>query len=205
MQKGIFIETVLIRANGGVITDESSILRADIRAYASAALNYSIMQGYYTGIKTEGNRDLSSLFYGYFPQLAISKDTQRNNTAYIVPPKGTIALPSNQGIRFITDDCENTFKPLPDNAMHNLNFYLKLMPGTQFFRLTPGKIYLYNIGKLLGKVNLTMIVRFEDLAMTDELPIPAGLEDQTIELCVQFVTGQRQLPADRKNDERDLN
>lgn len=205
MTKGKFIDTILIRVNGGVLNDESAVWRQDIRAYLSAAVNYCIMQGYYTGIKSEGNRDLSAIFYGYFPTIAISKDATKNNRAYITLPKGTIALPRNQGIRFVTDVNEKTFKPLSDNSIHSIKHYERMFPDVSYFRLEGKKIYLYNINPLLESVNLTMIVNVDDLDSTDDLPIPAGLEDQAIDLCVQFFTGERQLPADEKNDKTDIN
>ena len=50
-----------------------------------------------------------------------------------------------------------------------------------------------------------MVVDVDDLLPTDELPIQAGMEMEAIEMCVQFMTGQRQIPADMKNDKKDLN
>lgn len=205
MTKEKFIDTVLIRVGGGTINDESAVWKQDIRAYMSAAINYTVAAGYNVNIKNEGNRDLSAVFYGYFPGLTLSKDSTKNNRRYITLPKGTIALPRNQGIRFVTDNCENTYKPLSDASMGSIKHYEKQFPGVSFFRLEKRKIYLYNIGPLVESLNLTMIVSVDDLDPTDELPIPAGMEPDAIDIAVQFFTGERQLPSDEKNDKTDIN
>lgn len=205
MTKSRFAELVLIRVNGGRLNDNSSTDRRDIKAYLPAAVNYAMMAGYNLEIKGEGDRDFSSLFYGYFPQQAVLVDTDRHNWIYIVDPAGGIALPRNQDIRSIEDDLGNTYKPLPDNAMKSLNYYLPLMDGIGFYRREGKKIYLFNAPKLIKHINASRIVDCDSLTDDDLLPIPAGLEKIAMDICYEFITGIRQIPADRKNDKRDLN
>lgn len=205
MKKGVFRETIFLRINGGQLNDSSSVQRRDIDAYMPVAINYAMMAGYGNTIKEEEIRDFSSLFYGYFPDLPILTDSTRQNWKYITLPKGTVALPKNQGIRSIEDDCGINFKPVSDNSFRTINHWIKIFVGEKYFRLEKDKIYLWNIGKLTKVVNLSMIVRVDDLTDDDELPIEAGLEGKAIDICVDYFLNQRHEPADRKNDQRDLN
>jgi hypothetical protein len=206
MTKGKFTETVLLKIEGFQLNDSSSVQRRDIRAYLPAAVNYAMMAGYNINIQVEGNRDFSSVFYGYFPALAISKDTTRHNWKYITLPKGTIALPKNQGIRSIEDGSGYNLKPLSDNAFRTINSWLETYKGDGYYRLEGNKIYLFNISAIATVINLSMIVDTDSLTDDDILPIPAGLEGRAIDICYEFLTGVRQLPpADRKSDERDIN
>lgn len=205
MKKGIFIELVLLRINGGQLNDSSSVDRRDIRAYLPAAVNYAMIEGYRVNIREEGNRDFSSLFYGYFPDNAIQVDTARHNWKYIVLPKAVPALPRNQGIRSIEDGCGYSLKPLSDNAFRQIGHFKKVFAGDKYYRLEGQKIYLFNLPSVTTTIPVSLIVDSNALTDDDELPIPAGLEGKAIDICVEFITGERQVPADRKSDERDLN
>lgn len=204
MTKEIFRENVFLRVNGGVLTEQSSIDRRDIDAYAPAAINEAMLGGYALEVRGEGDRDFSSLFYGYFPDQPILIDANRHNWKYIVDTAG-VALPLNQDIRSIEDNLGNTYKPLPDNAMKTLNYYLPQMEGIGFYRREGGKIYIFNAPPLVKTINKSRIVNYESLADTDILPIPAGLEKAAINTCYEWIAGIRQAPADRVNDTRDLN
>lgn len=205
MLKGVFIDLVLIRISGGQLNDSSSIQREDIRSYMPAAINYVVSAAYNTDISVEGHRDYPSLFYGYFPAVAILTDTARHNWKYIVRPSGTIPMPKNQGIRAVEDGCGHTLKPLSDNNFRVIDWLLKTFPGEKYFRPEGKKIYLFGLPAPTNNIGVSLIVDCDSLADTDELPIQAGLEGKAIDICVEFITGERQMPADRKSDERDLN
>lgn len=205
MLKSRFRELVFIKVNGGHITDQSDVDRRTINAYIPAAVNLAMLQGYTLEIKEEGDRDFSSLFYGYFPTMTIQPDATRHNWMYFTHPKAGIALPRNQDIRQVEDNLGNTYIALPDSAMKNLSYYLPLMEGIGFYRREQTKIYLFNAPPLVQSINFSCIVDCDALADTDILPIPAGLEAEAIQNCYEFISGIRQLPADRKNDKRDIN
>jgi len=205
MVKGIFIEQVLLRVNGGVLNDSSSLKRAEIRKYVPAAINYVLTASYNITLQQEGNRDMSSLFYGYFANQTILKDASRHNWAYIAYPKATIAFANNQGIRGIEDGDGNQFKPLSDNAFRTINQYKDIFTGAKYYRPEQIGIYLFNQGTLTTNVGLTMIVDSDALLDTDVLPLPAGLEGKAIDICVEFFTGQREIPAKKVDDKTDIN
>lgn len=205
MIKGRFIELVLLRINGGHLPVEASVQRRDIRAYLPAAVNYAMTAGYNINIQVEENRDFSSLFYGYFPTNTVYKDINRHNWMYITLPKATVALPKNQGIRSVEDGCGYSLKPLSDNAFRTIKHYSKILNGDKYYRLEGSKIYLFNLPPVTTSVPVSLIVDSAALTDNDELPIPAGLEGKAIDICVEFITGERQMPADRKSDTRDIN
>lgn len=205
MTKGIFKELVLLKVNGGQLNDSSSVDRRDINAYIPAAINFVMIEAYRVNIQIEGARDFPSFFYGYFPTNAILIDTARHNWKYIVAPKAYVPLPRNQGIRSIEDGCGYNLKPLTDNAFRQIGHMHKILNGDKYYRPEGMKIYLWNLPVPTTSVPCSLIIDSSALTDTDELPIQAGLEGKAIDICVEFITGERQMPADRKSDERDVN
>lgn len=203
MTKGVLKELVLITLNGGTLNDESAILRVDIEAYLPAAVNYAMSKAYNINLQVEGYRDMSSLFYGSFPNLNIVRPD--GLPPRVLLPKGTVALPRNQGVRFVLDNCGNTYTPLQDADLHTVKYYSGILSCERFFRLKQTWIDLFNVHPLAEKVGMEMIVRTEDLLDTDELPIQAGLEDDVIALCVKRFSPQREIEADKINNSVDIN
>lgn len=204
--KGRFVEQVLLRINGGQLNDDASVKREDIESYVPAAVNYTLTASRNIELGTENDRDLSSLFYGYFSDLPINVDAARHNWKYVNMPKGTIAMYANEGIRSVEDGCGVPFKPLTDNAMKTIHYYQEIF-GERYYRLESGKrIYLFGINPVMSVLpGLSMIVDVDELGDDDILPIMAGMEGKAIDACVEFFTGERHEPADRKNDQRDIN
>lgn len=205
MQKGVFRELVLLRINGGKLTDESAVQRRDIDAYLPAAINYVVTQGLFSNIKSEGDRELPNAFYAYYDALPIIIDSARYKKPYFELPKKPVPLVKNQGIRMVLDDCGNRYYPLSDTDYGNADYYSELFPNQRFYRQVGMRMYLWNAPVLAEQLNCELVVSAEDLLDTDELPIQAGLEQQAIDICVQFMTGQRSVEADLKNDKKDLN
>lgn len=205
MTRGRFIELAVLQANGGVLNDESNVKRKDILAFMPAAINYAMVTGYRQALNESGIRDFSGNFYGYFSDLPLLTDATKGDRKYFVLPKGIAPFAHNQAIRSVTNGCEGTFKPIPDGSYPTINYYTKIFTNTGFYKLEKDRVYLYNEPKLMDTISCTLIVRSEDLADTDELPIPAGLEYMAIDMAVAFATGQKQVPADTKNDKKDIN
>lgn len=201
MKKGVFRELVNLRVNGGNLTDESSVETVDIDAYLPSAVNYIMTTGRNKHLAQDGDRDIPSMFYGSFNNITINKSTDSH---YIEYPKGAIALYGNEGIRYVKDNCGNTYSPLSDSDMHTVNYYKdKMQLG--FYRPKKDYIQVWETNPLVETMDLEMIVRVEDLEDDDELPIEAGMESQALELCVQWFTGERQMPSDKLNNKSDIN
>lgn len=203
MLKGIFIETVLLRINGGVLTDESATQRVDIEAYLPAAVNWAMNKSYNINLQVEGDRDYPSVFYASFSGLTIDRTTRR---PFITLPYNVVPFYGNQGLRYITDNCGNTYTPLSDSDLHTIEYYEKKMLDMKFYRLKQNKkVELWGLNPLAQELNGEYIIRVDELTDEDELPIQAGVEMEAIDICVQFMTGQRQIPADRNVNKVDIN
>lgn len=202
MQKGIFRELVWIKVNGGSMNPNSAVQRVDIDAYMPAAINWAVSAGRNINIAQEGNRDYPSMFYGSFSNRTIDR-TER--VPFITLPKGYVPLPSNEGIRSIVDNCGNTYAPLSDSDRRMIKSYVPLLPDLKAYYPIGSKIELYGINPLIEKLTGEIIVRAEDLDDEDELPIQAGIEKDAIQICFEFVVGQRQLPAQKNAVNTDVN
>lgn len=202
MKQGVAIELVLLRVNGGELTDEGSVQRADIRAYLPVAINYVTSKAYYTNRKEEGDRDFPSSFYGTFDGIVIDRN---GNVPIITLPKMVVDLPSNQGIRYITDDCGNTFTPLSDADFQMVNYYKNMFPGERFYRRIGLVVQLWNLSPLAKHINSIIMIDPTEFDDDTTLPIQAGMEQDVIDLCVQHFTAQRQQPADVVANKTDLN
>lgn len=203
MTKAIFAENVLLRVNGGVLVDESNVLREDIFAYIPAAVNYALTAGRNTSISQEGNRDLPSMFYGTFSDLAIDRT---GSVAFVTLPKGYVPLYGNEGVRSVFDDCGNYYAPLMDADRRTIKSYSKkLLDQGFYYPIGTNTLEVYPPNKLVQALNGEYIVRVEDLADTDQLPLPASTETMALDLCVQWFTDQRSRPADLINNKADIN
>lgn len=202
MTLGIFVETILLRINGGVLPVDSAVQRVDIQAYVPAAVNYAREKSYNINLQLEGNRDIPSTFYGQFDDLPILRDKKQ---PYIAYPKGTVSMRGNQGIRFITDNCCGSYSPLSDNDMSLICYYGDKMIDMKFYRPKQANIELFGASPLAETINMEMIVRVEDLDDDDELPIDAGFEADALNICWELISGQREIPADKRSDNSDIN
>lgn len=204
MTKGKFIESLLLKINGGVLNDSSAVKRADIRVYLPTAVNYVLQAERNIRLSSDGDRDMSSLFYGFFNNQTILTDTNRHNWAYIPYPKATIAFWGNEGIRGIEDGDGNQYKPLSDNAFRTIQHSKDIFTGAKYYRPEQNGIYLFNQG-LATNVNLIMVVDSDALLDTDILPLPAGLEMMALDKCYEWFVPQRNTPAKKIDDKTDIN
>lgn len=203
MVQGVFVDEVLLKLNGGILNTESAVKREDIRAYIAPAVNWAMMKSYYLNLQSESNRDFPSQFYGTFSGLAITRPAGAR--PYFVLPKGYVPLPSNQGIRFVTDGCDNTYIPLQDSDMALINYYSKQLSAEKFYRPSGNQVQLIGLPRLMNEITAVVIIDSSQLTDDDVLPIQAGQEVDAINVCVEFFTGQRQLPGDKVNNKADIN
>lgn len=202
MKKGIFRELLFLRINGGNLNDESSVQKVDIEAYLPIAVNWAVQTARNSSLSSEGNRDLPSQFYGVFENIDIKRDKK---TPYIELPKGYIPLYGNEGIRFVFDDCTNYYTPLFDANRRTIGYYSTLMPNERFYYPIRDILELYNVPKTAKKLSGEYIVNIDDLSDDDELPIPAGFENDAINMAYSWISGEREIPADKKNNNADIN
>lgn len=201
MTKGVFVESILLRVGGGVLTDELDLQRTDIEAYLPAAVNYALTAGRNISISQEGNRNLPSMFYGTFTDLVIDRS---GSVPFVTLPKGYVPLYGNEGIRSVYDNCNNYYAPLMDADRRTIKAYKdKLIDQGFYYPIGKNRLDVYPSNPLVTMLNGEYIVRAEDLGDEDELPLPASTETMALDLCVQWFTDQRTRPADLINNKSD--
>lgn len=205
MTKAVLVDLVLLRINGGVLSAESAVWRVDILAYLPGAINYVLTKQENIQIQQEGDREVPGEFIATYYDLPILYDTARRES-YIELPELPIAFRSNRGIRLLMDNCNNTYAPLRETAIGGLKRLLKILgdKGMYWYKGLK-RIAIYNKPKLANKINAYIMKNIDSYGSDDELPIPAGMEPEVINILYQYFTGERQAPADRITDEKDLN
>lgn len=202
MTVGVAIESVLLAVTGGRPSTDSSVLRADIRAYLPVAVNWSMDKTYNLNLSTEGERDYPSEFYGVYTDNAIDR-------SQVIPSitlqKGVAPLKGNAGIRFVYDNCGNYYSPLSDADLPNIKYYGDKMLDMFWYRREQNKLKLYGINPMIEKLNYQAITKIEDLSDTDELPLQAGAEDDVLNKCIQWFMNQRGTPYDNIINTKDQN
>jgi len=205
MEKAVFVESVILAIGGLVLTDEFNLQRVDVEAYLPAAVNYAVTAGRNIAISQEGNRDLPSMFYGTFTNLTIDRSAA---VASITLPKGYIPLYGNEGVRSVFDNCGNYYAPLMDADRRTIKQYHEMLIDQGFYYpIGKNKIEVYTSNPLVTALNGEYIVKVEDLADDDELPLPASTETMALDLCIQWFTNPISRPADlitNKSDERNV-
>lgn len=200
MKLGVLLESVFLRVNGGKPSTDNSVLRADIRALLPAAINYAMDAAYNINIKSEGDRDLPTEFYGSYDDVPIVRTGKKPSFSL---QKGTVPLKGNAGIRSVYDDCDNYYAPLTDSDMPTIKHYGGISTGTKWYRRKGQTVELYNVNPVAEVINYQAITNIESLSDTDEAPIQAGQEPIVMDLLYQWITGQKQNPYDSKIDARD--
>ncbi len=205
MTKSLFVENVILALGGYVLTDEMNVDRVDVEAFLPAAVNYSLTSGRNTSLTQEGNRDIPSMFYGTFTDLLIDKT---GSVDFVTLPKGYVPLYGNEGVRSVFDNCHNYYAPLMDADRRTIKAYKDKLIGQGFYYpIGKNKLEVYTSNPLVEKLSGEYIVRVQDLADDDELPLPADTEIQAIELVAQWFMNPSTRPADlinNKSDERNV-
>lgn len=198
----IAIENIFLRVNGGKPNTDNAVQRVDIKALLPAAVNYAMDKTYNLNLQIEGDRDYPSEFYTYFGGVPIDWS---GNIPFIELTLGTVPLKGGAGLRFVYDNCQHLYTPVPDSEWANIGYYSSITKGMYWFRRTGNKLYLYGLkfSPLIESINYQAITKVEDLQSDDELPIQAGQEQDVLELLIQWFTNK--LPVNTKVDGNDIN
>lgn len=196
------VERIFLRVNGGKPDPDNAVMRVDIKAGLPAAVNYAMDKAYNLNLQTEGDRDYPSEFYSVFQGVPINWD---GNIPFIELSLGTAPLKGGAGLRFVYDNCQHEYSPVPDSEWANINYYSDIAEGMYWFRRTGNRLYLYGLkfNPLIEELNYQAITKVEDLSDTDELPIQAGMEEIVFELLVQWFINK--MPVGTKVNGNDIN
>lgn len=203
MTVGKIIESIYLRVSGGRPSPDVSVLRVDIKAALPAAVNYAITQNYWQTLQAEGDSEIPGTFISEYLDVPIQQDAK--NRDYIQMPQKIVPLGSNRGLRYISDDCGNNYKPMPQGGTSGFSCYWgKVMKGKSLYSLVGDKAYIINKPDMVEKLNVGALTNVESLSDSDEAPIPAGYEPQVLDILAAFFRDQRFTPKDYIINGRDL-
>lgn len=200
MTKGELIGTVLLRASGGRPTTDMDVREYDVRSLLAPAINFALDATYNINIKSEGDRDFPTEFYGSFDNVPI---VRTGKVPFFTLEKGTVPLKGNAGIRSVYDDCDNFYAPLTDSDMATIKHWSGIATATKWYRRKGMTVELRNVNPVVETINYQAITDINQIEDTDELPIQAGQDPLVIDLLVGWITGQTEKPFDRKINARD--
>lgn len=198
MTKSELIGQALLRISGGVPTTDSPVKWGECETYLAMSVNYVMTGQYWAENKAEGGHNVNPLLYTVFENISISTDATTSRK-YFILPKRLITLPKARALE-VNTMCGKMCFPLTqgDNALEQ--YYGKLKPSISYFPEGQTKVWLYNVPALVSKVRTKQWVHVGDLDDTDEVILPSDGDTKVVDLMVQFLTGERQMPQDYTQD-----
>jgi hypothetical protein len=198
MTKGVLIELILQSVAGGVKTQDTGryVRREDVEAYLAAAINYSLIKAYYIN-KAENE--------GIFPNDFIAtyildvEEDPIEGVKFVPLPTKILSLPANRGLRSVGPVKGNVqFIQQNFEAQAHDEYYKGSIRNMTGFRLIGQRIELVNLSSFVTQVKIRQVASIMDMDDEQELPIPAGMEVEVIQICTEFFTGVRALPKDNR-------
>lgn len=201
MQLKKLVELVNLRINGGVLSPDHTVLRADIKAFLPLAVNAGLDKAYNENKAIEGVGDLPSQFYAFFGPVSVENECFPMRF-YL--DKATVPLKGGYGLKNVMDCHGNFYTPVPDMALPNLKYTFSLTPGMNWYRRV-GKdcVEIWTHNDLLNGISYQAICDADLLEDDDEVPIQAGQEPFVIEFLVRHFSGQKGVPYDNASDNKD--
>lgn len=186
------MESVFTSINGGRPNTDLSVMREDIQALIPAAVNFAITGDYWANIQRDNDREIPNSFVTEF---CIKGIECHNDIHYVRFDKKTINIPGNGGIRYVQDAMGNVYSPraLGVSSKGYWDKALAIMPE---YQRRGDCIFLYNKPELVDMIFVGSVLSVSELSDDDDLPIPAGMEPQVIDILMNFFVNQRMQPKD---------
>lgn len=198
MKKGEIVELVILKENGGVLTQDSKIKREDVTAILPAAINWAITGQFWANKQATGDSEYPSDFIATYPNVEVKTDTDRD-LKYIDLPAGTITLPDDRGLQSVSPmKGTDQFIPIKLTDSHNISYYHNTFAGYTLFWRERQRVLFQNIAT--DKVLVRLIQSIGDIGDDEELPIPAGTEIDVLKFLDEWFSGQKAMTADYKPD-----
>lgn len=201
MTKGQLIGQILLKVEGGVPSTDSSVKWGECETYLAMAVNYVMTGQYWAENRSEGGHNINPLLYTVFENITISQDTLTSRY-YFTLPKSLITLPKGRALEVMTM-CGKTCFPLTqgDDALEQ--YYGKFKKSISYLIEGQTKVWLYNKPALVNAVRTKQWVHVGDLLDTDLVILPSDGDLKVVDLAVSWMTGERQMPKDYKEDTKD--
>lgn len=193
MTKGQIIEICFTSINGGRPNTDLSVMREDIAALLPAAVNYANTGDYWANIQRDNDREIPNSFVSETTVGVVNTDDFGRE--YLTIEKKFMSMPGNGGVRYVQDQCGNSYSPRAVGVGRK-SYWDSALVDLLEFQMMDGKMYLFNRPDLAEVFLVGGVSRVEDLGDDDEMPIAAGSEPQVIDILMSFFTTQRMQPKD---------
>lgn len=198
MRKGEIVELILQSIAGGQKTQDSGryARKEDVDVYLAPAINFVQVKSYYLN-RGDGERIFPNDFLA--THILEVEYNAIEDYKFVPLPGKLLPLPLNRGLRSVgpVQGTKQFIQMFLEAEAHD-EYYSGSTKSQTGFILNGQNIKLVNISPLVKEVKVIMVKSVEDLDDEEELPIPAGMELEVIDVCVQFFTGVRQLPKDSR-------
>jgi len=208
--KGQMIEQVYLAVHGGQPSPDVNVRREDIEALIVAATNYVTVKETRARRREEAqfgwlaSPTVDTDFVGTY-YLDVLYDDQRG-LKYSELTMKIMSLPSNDGLQQVSALQGNTPFVKLRYQFEDVGSEGVLINQTRYWYEKVGmseRVYYKNISNVVDKVMARLVVSIDDLNDDDIVPIPSGMELEVLQLAKEWFSGQRQMPADMLNNNKD--
>lgn len=205
MTKEEIIAGAFLKLTGGHPTTDNSTWWDDVDLLFGPAVNFAMTQDYFMSKREEGEEKvLQPLFIQTFKNIAITYDIDREKFVSTLP-YSPLAFPKNRAVPYVGTITGDPFIPIEQGGGVMQKYFSCFKVDETSYELEGLEITYENLPPLLesGNVMVKMIVSAKSLADTDEVFLPEGGELQVMTIMVEFFTGQRLLPKDYYNSNKE--
>jgi len=206
MTKSELVGAAYLKLTGGYPNTDSSTWWEDVDLLIAPAINFVMNADYFISKRDEGEEKIIQPLFLQSFKIPITFDALTKKHQSVLPKK-PLAFPKNRAIPYVGTIFGNQFVPIEQSGGAMQKYFSGLKQEQTSYELEGKTITYENLPALLksGKVLVKMLVSATDLADDDEIMLPDGAEFQVINLMVEFFIGQKQLPKDYYNTNKEPN
>lgn len=211
MTIGEAVDLILIHVDGGHLTQDSNVLRADIRAYLPAAINYfTVAEMRMRRAEARGDSFIPSnwsdgSFFGIYTLTPVNSEYGW----YVDLPGHIVSLFNARGLESVYPIKAPLMPFIRMSNPSELAGAEQIMgPNVFYYPETAGEVTRLRLLNFSGSACDVIVRAMLDIsALSDDspLPVPAGVDMAVVDKCVQHFAAQRMSPADIALDGNDLN
>lgn len=193
MKKGVIIDLIHSKINGGRANTDMSITKSQIAALLPAAINYVMTSDYWANMNAEGDKEIPGAFITELNAKLIGVDDRGRE--YISLPEAIAHFNGNAAVRTVEDCLGNRYSPRTQ-AITRTDYWDAALPSLFEFTLRGKKLILHNKPALVDQMFVGVMLDSSQISDEDELPIPAGREPEVIDMLNRFFMEESMIAKD---------
>lgn len=193
MKKGVIIDLIHSKINGGRPNTDMSITKSQIAALLPAAINYVMTGDYWANMNLEGDKEIPGAFITELNSKLINVDDRGREFVWL--HEAVAHFNGNAAVRTVEDCLGNRYSPRTQSVTRTV-YWDTALPGLQEFSLRGKKLILHNKPELVDQIFIGVMLDPSYLSDNDELPIPAGREPEVIDMLNRFFSEESMVPKD---------